>query len=798
MKTPVVPPEPRLVTDTPLAGRILDNYHQRIWPVGLVRFKLFTRDRDHGCHAYRAVAWEPESRSLYVLRISLSSPVPTGTGEWQRWRLSDRDNPLSDVHLISDTITPIEISDLSKPMRPSSLAGMERRKSILQAFCFVDVQYDGQTTRMFNPLVLSDPAERSAAVRYVCERMQQPLGYQTYVLELFHRFVFFGGSTRAMAKLTSRQGGPSKTRVGMNTQRPGPSTDAESRAATRTAILGAPKIARRGPVRPSDIDKFTWALQEFHIDGKQNLKTTYASMVSTRYCKRPKRLVPSISQFFYHARTRLLEQQDAERRRLGPRLTAQYATSRPGQASAMTFGFNLEVVDVDGFVAKIPIAALINMKIEPVLVQVVFAVSRRTGAVVGYEIAMKGENSEAFRRCIASIFVSKEARAKELGLTDFRGLLHGCIDAIFVDNGAGAAADVIETACKEMDLIQFFAPPARGDLKAVGESLNNVMVNLMKDLTGAFTRQRDIFSKELRRIKRADKPVTLEQFERFLLMAIQHVNLFSNKPHLRSEPMRQDHKNPCSIHPHSLWHWYQNRPAAGQRAKLEPWEAWERFIPWKDATVSAGKIRFLRQRWTSPELAALYDAHMSRPAKKRGRLNIEIKRVGAHATTLKWRGEDGRGGDLHLIDEDAFMLGKMTWKELELRNADDAFQAEASEPANNRSRNRLTSKQQNKVAAAERRRNATVETAFGGPTITEARRNAVVRRDAARFAAAAAPSQPDAHETSAGPMASIQSEVFDRSSTEILLPVERDDTYVDELGARLLALAQSVGTSSHR
>ena len=797
MNALVAAPQPRLITDTPLARRVLDNYY-RTWPGGLTRFKLFTRDRDHGCHAYRAVAWEPESRSLYVLRISLSAPAPTGTGEWQRWRLSDRDNPLSDICLMSDTITPIEISDLSKPIRQSSLDGMERRRTILQAFCFVDVQYDGQTTRMFNPFVLSDQAERSAAVRYVCECMQQPLGYQTYVRQLFHRFVFFGGSTRAMVKLTGRQGGPGKTRVGANSQRPGPSTDAESRAATRTAILGDTPMVRRGPVRPSDIEKFVDALQKFHIDGKESLKTTYASMVVTRYCKHPRRLVPSSSQFFYHARKRLLEQQDAERRRLGPRLVAQYAKPRIGQASHMTFGFNLEVVDVDGFVAKIPVAALINKKIEPVFVTVVFAVSRRTGAVVGYEIAMRGENSEAFRRCIASIFVSKETRAKELGLTDFRGLLHGCIDAIFVDNGAGAAADVIETACKEMDLIQFFAPPARGDLKAAGESLNNTMVHLMKELTGAFTRQRDIFSKELRRIKRADKPVTLEQFETFLLMAIQHVNLFANKRHLRSEEMRWDPKNRCSIHPHSLWHWHQNRLPADQRVKLEPWEAWERFIPWKNATVSAGKVRRFRQRWTSPELAALYDAHMRLPVQTRGRLNIEIKRVGAHATTLKWRSQDGRGGDLHLVDEDAFMLGRMTWKELELRNADDAFQVEASEPANNRSKNRLTSKQQNKVAAAERRRKVTVETAFEGPTITEARRNAVVRRDAARFAAAGAPSKPDAHGTSAGPTASIQSEVFDRSRTEILLPVEREDTYVDELEARLLALAQSVGTSSHR
>ncbi|WP_155643639.1 hypothetical protein [Burkholderia cepacia] len=108
------------------------------------------------------------------------------------------------------------------------------------------------------------------------------------------------------------------------------------------------------------------------------LTTTYASMVTALYGKYPRRLVPSIRQFLYHARTRLLAQQDAARRRLGPRLATQYAKPRIGQASHMTFGFNLEVVDIDGFVAKIPAAALINKKVEPVFVTIIFAVSRRT------------------------------------------------------------------------------------------------------------------------------------------------------------------------------------------------------------------------------------------------------------------------------------------------------------------------------------------------------------------------------------------------------------------------------------
>ncbi|KAA1006196.1 hypothetical protein FVF58_26800 [Paraburkholderia panacisoli] len=105
-------------------------------------------------------------------------------------------------------------------------------------------------------------------------------------------------------------------------------------------------------------------------------------------------------------------------------MTQQYAKSRTGHASWMTFGFNLEVVDVNGFIAKIPVAAMIGGKRQNVFATVMFAVSRRTGAVVGYEIEMRHEKADSFRRRIVSVYIPKAERAQQLGLTNTRRLLH--------------------------------------------------------------------------------------------------------------------------------------------------------------------------------------------------------------------------------------------------------------------------------------------------------------------------------------------------------------------------------------
>lgn len=778
------PPLPRVVTGTALGNRILDSYHQHVWPADLARFRTFTRDREKGRFIFRPVTWDASARALYVLRIAAQDkPTPRGTGHWERWQIDEKDKPLDDVRLVSsDIVTPANLAEPGQPILPSSLVGKNRRDDIVEAFCKVDIDIDGQTHRVFNPFVLSDAKERSEALRYIYQAMEQPAGYQTYILELFHKYVHNGGVVRALARRTDLQGGLGESRVGTNKVRPGPKTREESRAEMRTKMARAAPIARRGPVRPSDIKKFVEALQEFYIEGKQTLKSTYASMLGKQYKRYPRRLVPREEQFLYHARARLLEKGDARRKRIGRRLAAQYATARTGQATRMTFGMNLEVVDVDGFEAKIPVAALIKNKIEDVYLTIIFAVSRRTGAVVGYEIAMEGEKSEAFRRCIASIYIPKEKRAKELGLKYWKHLVHGSIDAVFVDNGAGTATDV-NAACHEMGLLQFYAPPQRGDLKSVGESLNNLMVHLLKDLVGGHTREKDFFSKELRKIKRADEFITVEQLEAFLLMAIQHVNRFANKRHLRSEAMRQTKK--CSIHPSSLWRWYQKRRVADQRVDLTSEEAWARFIPWQTATVSGGKVRFLCKRWTSDGLKNLYNEHIRKHGRKSGGadrpLNIEFKRVGTHATKLLWRSSDGRGGELHLTKEDAAMLGVMTWKELELRNADDAATADKDKTAEARSRSQFTlsAKQQKRTDKAEQNR-AKPETVLEGNNIKEARKNARVRQDARRFADESTVAQVG------DTFSAVQAEVFENGGVEVLM-LTSDDAYDDDFAARLLA-----------
>ncbi|PXW22293.1 hypothetical protein [Paraburkholderia caballeronis] len=786
--TSLVPP-PRVITDEAFAARVIDSYHQRAWPSGLVPLKLFARKRDKGECFYRAVTWDAHSRDLYVLRLVAGSGTLYGGGDWERWNIDGADDPLGDVYSISDIFTPPEIQTESVEVRASSLVGLERRKSIVKAYSEVTVDYNGKPTDMFNPFILSDPKARSEALYHVLRSMGQQPGYQSTILEYFHRHCAYGGRARALIRQTKNQGGLAQQRIAVNVRRPGPKTRTERIADDKTEFLGHPRMARKTHVRPLDFAKFVEAIEKYYIGERMTLANTYSAMVSDQYSKYPERLIPSWKQFLYHVNRYILAKTDAKRRQLGRRLSRKYLSTKSGQATHLTLDMSLEIVDVDGFVAKVPVAGLIAGKIEPIFVTIIFAVSRRTGAVVGYEIAMEGEDNESFRRCIASIYIDKTNRARELGLRDTKDLLHGSIDGVFVDNGAGGSDEVIEAACKESHLIMYLAPPAAGDRKGTGESLNGIMLRLMAEARGAYTRQRDFLSLDLRDRARKEVPITVEQLEELLLVAIQHVNRFSKKRHLRSETMRM---NGChNINPTTLWEYHQAARIGDQKVELTEQEAWERFIPWKPGTVRGGKLAALSKRWRSDELDVRYDDFLRCRSGKSDKMKIEYKRVGNHATTLLWRDKQGNRGELELVPEDALMVEVVTWKALELRNWDDAALTMNDEVKKGRHRhkiNTLTNKAQKKLDDHQRRSNKTPETVLEGETTRKARKNGKVRQDAARFARAkgALANVDEALEE----FEAVKAEVFLNEDGTVIIASDFDDEYDDILASQLLAASQ--------
>jgi hypothetical protein len=328
------------------------------------------------------------------------------------------------------------------------------------------------------------------------------------------------------------------------------------------------------------------------------------------------------------------------------------------------------------------------------------------------------------------VFLAKKERAEELGLEKSGGLPSANIDAIFVDNGAGASEEVIVAACDEMGLMRMLPPPGRGDLKGAGEGVNSLMVPLMAGEDGGYTRRTDHLSKEVRRLKRNDKPIPLDRFERLLLMAIQHYNKFTNKRRLRTRAMRDAG---VDLTPAAILKYTQAQCRGDAARELAPREVYERFMPWRQRICQRGLVNFMSMRYTSEELVDFFNEH-AKSSGKLGPLRVVIKRLDGHANTLLWRKPDGSTSMLNLVDEDERSIGSVTWKGLEFLSEDDSWREKTLEPARRKSRGRVTVKQHSKLVKAENNRAADEMGGLEGDTIKGARANAESKRNAKRGA----------------------------------------------------------------
>lgn len=150
-----------------------------------------------------------------------------------------------------------------------------------------------------------------------------------------------------------------------------------------------------------------------------------------------------------------------------------------------------------------------------------------------------------------------------------------------------------------------------------------MMILMMLGEDGAYTRRTDPLSKDIHRQKAKDTPIPLERFERLLLKAIQHYNLFTNKKRLRTAEQRKDGIN---LTPAKIWEDTQEQRRGDARRKLTPREVFERFVPWQSRTCRRGLVHFMSMRYSSDELVEHFNQHAQQTGKSNP-LPVPVKRL---------------------------------------------------------------------------------------------------------------------------------------------------------------------------
>jgi len=697
------------------------------WPYDLRRFALFKRKMDGKVMTFRAISWYSAISKLYVLPVDANTS-PSGGSFPIAWSCKNKPLLAGEIEHIPECIRPKFMDEyLKKKTVPvSCLKGLNDRNLIIDSLLMLDPTGEGISAKfIFNDMVIINPYCRSAAIDYICSSLGKDRNiYRSSLVKLLHKYLWFGGGPSALMNLGPRQGGPGISRVGVNKQKPGPLSGLETMALEIATFSEGNSVAakRQRPIGLRDIDIFAAALYLHWATEKLSLIETYREILKNHYRKWSSHLIPTETMFYNHA-SQIIERDELKRIRNGEELTAQYDNARIGQAGDLTGGV-IEILDVDGFSAKIRVAARVGGKIVPISIVVIFGVSRLSGVVLGYEIAVTGENAESFRRCIASAYTPKSDRAFQLGLDDTKGLLHGNIDAIFVDNGAGASESVIKIACDQMSLKRILPPPARGDLKGVGEGLNCIMVRLMANEKSGYTRGKDPLSKKIRRKKSKNPPIPLDDFERLLLKSINFYNLYTNKRRLRTWQMRNAG---VGIAAASIFKYTQAQRRGDAARVLSVAELQDRFIPWLPRTCQKGLITFMKDRFTSTAMEGFFNEH----AKANGDVEnpeVLVKRVSGSPYKLLWKREDGVVDVLTMTDEDKRTHSATSWKGVDIDHFTQHIEDIVLKGKKNRNSGKVAVKDHDKLVAAERGRGNPLAL-LAGSSIKEARKNAKRFRD---------------------------------------------------------------------
>ncbi|MFM0137856.1 hypothetical protein [Caballeronia grimmiae] len=582
-----------------------------------------------------------------------------------------------------------------------SLKGAKWRSQIVQAFCFVDAGgSDKVHDFIFDEQVVLNTSVRHEAQRRIRELLGKPHGWESFVLRLFHQYCHFAGAPGSMLALHYMKGGKGKKRTGTLINKPGRLSDEEARAKQRHLLTGRPVSYRRRPVDLADEKNMVDALTRYWAKQRLSMTEAYVRLVDEHYAGAKECDIPTCDTFRYHAK-RLIPELDLLRLRNRQAIHEQYHAARTGTSTDYTQG-RIEIADLDGFVPKVGIEVRVKGKVVATHLKVIFAVSRNSHAVLSAEVVLRGETAEAYRRAVAGIYLDKSELAAQLSLDTTDGLLHGTIDGIFVDNGAGAAKENAQVACAEMRLCLEIAPPGRGDYKAVVENINSLMVRFMQSWPSGYSRQSDKVQKDQRRNARRSRPLPFNRFVKLLWMAIQHHNLTADRSYLRDQAML---KNGDGGSPAELWKHAQAQRRGDAARLLTPREVFSRFVPWKRYKVRKGLVHYKNKlRYTSPELEELWNAHVKIPEKGRGACTVRVKRLDGTLHAIVWRRNDGQEGLLRLIEQDERRVGSLSWGEYNLTLEADSMRELEESKKRLAGRSRLNAEQNALVAAAEQTR----------------------------------------------------------------------------------------------
>ncbi|QEZ44170.1 hypothetical protein D2917_07950 [Cupriavidus oxalaticus] len=447
------------------------------------------------------------------------------------------------------------------------------------------------------------------------------------LMQVLTRYFWYGGGIGSVYAVTWEQGGRGQGRLETNIEKVG---------RPNANVTFDPETKWRGANMCPDLLKKWLKLVETHYPLGMEISKIFDELMAPTLVVIPAHKRQE-KRLFVEYGYRAINDLDLKRKRVGHIDWLQKHGARVGSATDLC-GDAIDIYDLDGteFNCYLKYGGERQEGIgKPI---VIFAVSRRSRAVVGWFVCLEPESGKTYKHCLFSAFTSKARVLSRLGIKEkLKGLVYGMCQQVFFDRGPGISESVRVAVVNGLEIDQAFAEPFRGDLKGLVEGIHRIFQERFASLHGGYRRTNNRADNEKQAHAEEAAVLTLEEFEKILVYAINHYNLTGDITKVWINDMLQEK---FELNPAGIFNWYRERRYDGAASDWTDAEIYLRLLEVKELTVRKGAVRLDGGRYSSAELKTYFDKRKQR-ARDPGNFTIPVRVPMDDGSYLLWEREDG-------------------------------------------------------------------------------------------------------------------------------------------------------------
>lgn len=331
---------------------------------------------------------------------------------------------------------------------------------------------------------------------------------------------------------------------------------------------------------------------------------------------------------------------ELKRKKLGHLEWGNVYAGRRGHAEDLARGI-LEIYDFDGTEFN---CEILYGKTHAGKPNALFAVERKSRAIVGWFVWLGKENGYAYKHCLFNAFLSKEAWLARYDVGHLTGFVYGVCDQAVFDRGPGISISVSTALTQKIRVDGLITRPREGKGKGVVENVIGLLQNLFADIDGGFKRTRAVRDQETHKNAEVLAKLDFDTFMALLLHAISDHNNFMAAGHLLDANMLK-----AGVAPNPKAIFMYNRAQRRGDASYE-WPAaalYKNLLHRAELTATGGVVTVDRAKYEADELTSFYENYNGGPTKRVSAPTIVTYRFAETDAILLWEREDGSWVTLH-------------------------------------------------------------------------------------------------------------------------------------------------------